>query len=96
MRKQRALNLNGLNVKFPYKAKPKVVKAIPLKEIHSYQQIFAAHSTLMRTKKAVVDEKAVRNQIKKTAPLSQKGINKMIRKGEGFLLKRYQLTNISL
>jgi len=50
----------------------------------------------MKTKKGVVDEKAVRNQIKKTAPLPQKGINKMIRKGEGFLLKRYQLTNISL
>ena len=94
--KATGIEFKWANVKFPYKAKPKVVKAIPLKEIHSYQQIFAAHSTLMRTKKAVVDEKAVRNQIKKTAPLSQKGINKMIRKGEGFLLKRYQLTNISL
>jgi hypothetical protein len=84
------------NVKFPYKAKPKVVRATPLKEVRPYHAIFSARKGLAVSKAAVIDEKSVRKAIKEVPPFSQKAVNSMVNKGEGYLLKRYQLSNITL
>ena len=90
------ISFNWTNVNFPFKAKPKVVRAIPLKEVRAYSDIFAVHKKLSGERRMAVKEKTIRKEIKNTPSLSRKSVNGIVSRGDSFLLKRYQLSNITL
>jgi endonuclease G len=94
--KATGIKFNWTNVKFPFKAKPKVVKATPLKQVHRFSQVFSVFKKVAAVSKKNVDVKAIRAEVGKIDGVPEKKINELVNKGDGFLLKRYQLNNITL
>lgn len=95
--KATGIEFNWRNVTFPYKARPfKVVKAVPLKKVHKFETIQKAKVKLASTKKTIVTSKAIKEELKTKKPVAPKTVKKMVDKGQGYLLKRYELKNITL
>lgn len=91
--KATGIKFSWKNVSFPYKAaKPKIVKAVPLKQVRSFREIFETRKKETTLKKL----SAVKDTFKKAAPLAKKKVKDIVGKREGYLLKQFKLTNVSL
>lgn len=83
-------------VNFPYKAKAyKKVTAVPQKKVYAYKTIFNTR-LWMTSIKAIVPEKQVKRELQKEKPLSKEKVKEYIRNGESYLVKQYELKNITL
>jgi endonuclease G len=92
--KATGIQFNWTNVNFPYKAKPKAVRATPLKEVRPYAEVFGTKRRLVKT--AAFKESTFKAELKNIAPVPKKKVASMVNKGEGYRLKRFRLSNITL
>lgn len=84
-------------VEQPYKAnRAKTVRATPLKNIYPFATVESTMAGLAANRKRRVSPTELQQALAQLPPLSQKAVDKAIREGEGYLLKRYQIQNITL
>lgn len=94
--KATGISFNWEDVTLPYKGnRAKVVKAAPLKKIYPFKEVRASVARLSATRKHLSTQ-LIQKELDKSAPLSDKTAALMVKNGEGYLLKRYQIQNITL
>lgn len=90
-----SFNWKGFN--FPYKAdRAKTVKATPLKKVYPFAAVNNTYTRLSAARKKLVTPQSVKKALSKTAALSKKEVDKIINIGEAYLLKRYNIQNVTL
>jgi endonuclease G, mitochondrial len=94
--KATGITFNWDNVSFPYTAKTfKAIRAVPLRNVYRFESVHDAKVKLLRALLTVSDE-AVKKELKAEKPLSKTAVKRVVNRGEGYLLKRYEFKNITL